>query len=65
MDSTLNCAEVMRLLRVSRNTVIEMLERRELGGFKRGKVIRIDGRSVERLLGRQDDSGERAPDAGR
>jgi len=50
MDSTMNCAEVMRMLRLSRDTVKEMLDRGELRGFRRGNVIRIERRSVERLL---------------
>ncbi len=54
MKSTLNCAEVMRLLRISRSTVREMLACGELRGFERGKIIRIDRRSVDRLLGRED-----------
>ncbi len=61
MRTTLNCREVMRLLRVTRATVRAMLGRGDLRGFQRGKVIRIDPRSVERLLG-WDTEGGREPE---
>ncbi len=61
---TLNCAEVMRLLRVSRDTVVQMLENRELRGFRRGKVIRVDRRSLDRLLGRDEEASRPLPTAG-
>jgi excisionase family DNA binding protein len=64
MGSTMNCAEVMRTLRLSRETVKEMLDRGELRGFRRGNVIRIARRSVDRLLGRED-AEERSSSAGR
>lgn len=52
METTLKCVEVMRTLRVSRETVHRMLNSGELKGFRRGRVIRIDRGSVDRLLGR-------------
>ena len=50
METTLNCREVMKILRVSRSTIREMIAHGELAGFQRGKLIRIDPRSVEQLL---------------
>ena len=50
MDKALNCREVMTILRCSRSTVRDMLQTGELTGFQRGKLIRIDRASVERLL---------------
>ncbi len=52
MSETLNASETMKLLRISRETLRAMLASGELRGFERGKVIRIDRRSVEALLGR-------------
>ena len=50
MNETLNARETMQLLRISRDTLRAMLASGELRGFERGKVIRIDRRSVEELL---------------
>lgn len=52
MSETLNATETMTLLRISRATLRAMLAAGELRGFERGKVIRVDRRSVEALLGR-------------
>jgi hypothetical protein len=52
VTETLNASETMRLLRIGRETLAAMLDSGELTGFVKGKVIRIDRRSVERLLGR-------------
>jgi excisionase family DNA binding protein len=46
----MNAKETMRLLRISRDTLRAMLASGDLRGFERGKVIRIDRRSVEELL---------------
>jgi excisionase family DNA binding protein len=59
--AALNAAEVMRMLRVSRDTVRAMLASGELRGFARGKVIRIDKRSVEELLAGAAQRHKRAP----
>jgi len=40
----------MQMLRISRETLRAMLASGELRGFERGKVIRVDRRSVEELL---------------
>lgn len=53
MKETLNAKETMELLRISRKTLGAMLDSRILRGFERGKVIRVDRRSVEELLGRK------------
>ncbi len=50
MTATLNAAETMRMLRITRSTLAAMLADGELRGFIKGKVIRIDRRSVEQLL---------------
>ena len=50
MTETLNATETMKVLRISRDTLRAMLASGELRGFERGKVIRIDRRSVEELL---------------
>ena len=50
VNATLNCLEVMRALRVSRQTVRDMLAAGELRGFRRGKVFRVTRLSVEQLL---------------
>ena len=50
MKETLNAKETMQLLRISRETLREMLASGQLRGFERGKVIRIDRRSVDKLL---------------
>lgn len=50
MTETMNATETMKLLRISRETLRQMLSSGELRGFARGKVIRIDRRSVEELL---------------
>jgi len=52
VTETLNASETMRLLRISRETLGALLDSGELKGFVKGKVIRIDRRSVEKLLGR-------------
>ena len=52
MKETLNARETMELLRISRETLRAMLASGELRGFERGKVVRVDRRSVEKLLGR-------------
>jgi excisionase family DNA binding protein len=50
VKETLNARETMRLLRISRDTLRALLSSGKLRGFERGKVIRIDRRSVEELL---------------
>ncbi len=50
LKETLNARETMQLLRISRATLRVMLASGELRGFERGKVIRVDRRSVEELL---------------
>lgn len=50
MSQTMNCAEVMRALRVSRKTVKRMLATGELVGFSRDHLIRVTSYSVQRLL---------------
>ncbi len=47
---TLNAKETMRFLRISRKTLRDMLARGELAGFKRGRIVRVDPRSVDELL---------------
>lgn len=49
-DTTLNAKETMQLLRISRETLRAMLASGELRGFERGKIIRVERRSVEELL---------------
>lgn len=54
----LTVKDVMRRLRVSRETVMQLLARGELTGFRLGRVIRIDPQSLARLLRRQADGEE-------
>lgn len=49
--ATLNASETMRLLRITRTTLADLLASGELRGFVRGKVIRVSRQSVEELLG--------------
>lgn len=53
MKDVMNAIEVARRLRVGRQTVLRMIERGELKGFKRGRLIRVTFASVEGLLAGQ------------
>ncbi len=44
-------SEVAKLLRVDMRTIYGMIEREELPSIKVGRVIRIPGEAVNRLLG--------------
>jgi len=50
VKDVLSAIEVARRLRVGRKTVLAMIERGELKGFKRGRLIRVTAASVQRLL---------------
>jgi len=52
VKQALNARETMEILRISRETLAALLESGELQGFVKGKLIRIDRGSVEKLLGR-------------
>ena len=62
VEQTLTCREVMSWLRCSRKTVHEMLEQKELHGFKRGRLIRVSRKSVEELLGITESKPTAEPD---
>ena len=55
-ETTLNAAETMRWLRITRETLAAMLASGELRGFRRGRIIRVSRQSVEELLGRHRES---------
>lgn len=46
-DSALTPLEVAEILKISKNTVYELIKRGELNGYKVGKKIRIDMKDVE------------------
>ena len=46
-DSTLTPLEVAEMLKITKNTVYELIKRGELNGYKVGKKIRIDMKDVE------------------
>lgn len=50
MGEFMNCAEAMRLLRLSRETIVQMLRTGELRGFVRGRAVRIQRTSVDELI---------------
>ncbi len=53
MKQLLTAAEAGRILRVSTDTILRMLERGDLKGFRSAKTTRVFADSVERLLGQQ------------
>ena len=50
MQDAMTLVDVMKVLRVSRLTVRELLARGDLKGFQRGHIVRINRHSVDHLL---------------
>ena len=52
-DETLTAVEVAELLKITKNTVYELVKRGELPSYKVGKKIRIDKKDVENYINKQ------------
>lgn len=53
MDKSLTAIEVAELLKITKNTVYELVKRGELPGYKVGKKLRIDKEDVESYINNQ------------
>lgn len=53
MNSSLNAMEVAQMLKITKNTVYEMIKRGELPSYKIGRKIRIDKSDVENYINSQ------------
>lgn len=53
MDKSLTAVEVAEILKITKNTVYELVKRGELPGYKVGKKLRIDKEDVENYINSQ------------
>ena len=53
IDESLTAPEVAELLKITKNTVYELVKRGELPGYKVGKKLRIDKTDVESYINNQ------------
>lgn len=52
-EESLTAVDVAELLKITKNTVYEMVKRGELPGYKVGKKLRIDKKDVENYINSQ------------
>ena len=53
IEESLTALEVAELLKITKNTVYELVKRGELPGYKVGKKLRIDKADVESYINNQ------------
>ena len=53
IEESLTALEVAELLKITKNTVYELVKRGELPGYKVGKKLRIDKDDVENYINSQ------------